>query len=55
VSAGRVFIWDLITKEVLAHVPAHQGVVASLAVMEAEGVCKLLTAGADGKVKLWEP
>jgi WD40 repeat protein len=47
-------MWDLMTKEVLAQVPAHKGVVASLAVMEATGVCKLLTAGADGKVKLWE-
>jgi WD40 repeat protein len=53
--AGKVFMWDLVTKELLAQVPAHTGVITSLAVIGKDGITMLLSAGADKSIKVWEP
>jgi WD40 repeat protein len=47
-----VYMYDVVSKEVLASFAAHTGVVTSLCpVPNSNG---LLTAGADGKIHLWE-
>lgn len=53
--AGKVCMWDLVTKKLLAQVAAHTGVITSLAVIEKDGTMMLLSAGADKSIKVWEP
>lgn len=49
--AGKVFMWDIVSRKVLGSVQAHSGVTTSVCpVPDAHG---LLTAGADCTIKFW--
>ena len=49
--AGRVCYWDLVEEALVHSLPAHAGVVCSLAV-HPEGAL-LVTSSTDGTVKVW--
>ena len=48
-------MWDLLHSKQPHQLGDHRGVVSSLAVVEKDGVTRLLTAGADCTIKFWEP
>ena len=55
VCAGRVLMFDITSKELLSEVQAHKGVAASICGMNKDGIMYLLSAGADGVIKVWQP
>lgn len=50
--AGKIYMYDVLSKEAIATVSAHTGVVSSLCPVAATN--GLLSAGADGKIHYWE-
>ncbi|KAL7424609.1 WD domain protein [Cryptotrichosporon argae] len=50
---GKIILWDLNERRVVAVLDAHEGPVLAVTVDARSGL--LATAGADGKIKVWTP
>ena len=51
---GGLFVWDIATGKTLARVRGHQDAACTSIAISKDSKC-MVTAGGDGKVKLWDP